>query len=129
MSEGGLGQALKALGRRSTLPVELEVNIPTRLPEPVEVAAYYVVSEALANATKYARASVAEVWVRAADDRLRLTVRDDGIGGANLERGSGLIGLADRVEALGGTLTIHSGTGQGTRLEVDLPIHRDDSAS
>ena len=59
----------------------------------------------------------------------RLTVRDDGIGGANLERGSGLIGLADRVEALGGTLTIHSGTGQGTRLEVDLPIHSDDSAS
>jgi signal transduction histidine kinase len=129
LSEGGLGQALKALGRRSTLPVELEVNIPTRLPEPVEVAAYYVVSEALANATKYARASVAEVWVRAADDRLRLTVRDDGIGGANLERGSGLIGLADRVEALGGTLTIHSRTGQGTRLEVDLPIHSDDSAS
>ena len=104
LSEGGLSQALKALGRRSTLPVELEVNIPTRLPEPVEVAAYYVVSEALTNATKYAQASVAEVGVRTADDRLRLTVRDDGIGGANLKRGSGLIGLADRVEALGGTL-------------------------
>jgi signal transduction histidine kinase len=107
------------------VPVELDVDAGCRLPEPVEVAAYYVVSEALANATKYARASVAEVWVRAADDRLRLTVRDDGIGGANLERGSGLIGLADRVEALGGTLTIHSGMGQGTRLEVDLPIHSD----
>jgi signal transduction histidine kinase len=125
LSEGGLSQALKALGRRSTLPVELEVNIPTRLPAPVEVAAYYVVSEALANATKYAQASLAEVEVRTADDRLRLTVRDDGIGGASLKRGSGLIGLADRVEALGGTLTIHSGTGQGTRLEVDLPIHSD----
>jgi len=125
LSEGGLSQALRALGRRSTLPVELEVNIPTRLPEPVEVAAYYVVSEALANATKYAQASVAEVEVRTTDDRLRLTVRDDGIGGASLKRGSGLIGLADRVEALGGTLTIHSGTGQGTRLEVDLPIHSD----
>jgi signal transduction histidine kinase len=116
LSEGGLGQALKALGRRSTLPVELELNIPTRLSEPVEVAAYYVVSEALANAAKYALASVAEVEVWTVDDRLRLTVRDDGIGGANLERGSGLIGLTDRVEALGGTLAIHSRTGQGTVL-------------
>jgi signal transduction histidine kinase len=126
LSEGGLGPALKALGRRSTLPVELDVNIPTRLPEPVEVAAYYVVSEALANAAKYAQASIVEVELRVVHDRLKLSVRDDGVGGASPERGSGLIGLADRVEALGGTLMINSLTGQGTRLEVDLPINSED---
>ena len=129
LSEGGLGPALKALGRRSTLPVELEVSIPTRLAQPVEVAAYYVVSEALANAAKYAQASIVEMELRVVDDRLKLSVRDDGIGGASLERGSGLIGLTDRVEALGGTLMINSRAGQGTRLEVDLPINGEDRSS
>jgi signal transduction histidine kinase len=122
LSEGGLAPALKALARRSVLPVELEVDVGARLPEPVEVAGYYVVSEALANAAKHAHATVAEVEARARDGRLHLTVRDDGVGGATLGGGSGLVGLADRVAALGGTIQVHSPAGQGTRLQIDLPI-------
>jgi signal transduction histidine kinase len=122
LSEGGLRPALKALARRSVVPVELDVDVQTRLPEPVEVAAYYVVSEALANTAKHAQASVAWVDVRADDGSLHLSVRDDGVGGATPGRGSGLIGLTDRVEALGGTITLHSPAGKGTSLQVDLPI-------
>jgi signal transduction histidine kinase len=122
LSEGGLAPALKALARRSAVPVELEVEVPARLAEPVEVAAYYVVSEALANTAKHANASVIHVRVQAGDDRLQLSVRDDGVGGATLGRGSGLVGLTDRVQALGGTITIHSPAGQGTRLQIDLPV-------
>jgi signal transduction histidine kinase len=129
LSEGGLPPALKALARRSAVPVELEVDVQARLPEPVEVAAYYVVSEALANAAKHAQASVAYVEVRASDAGLQLLVRDDGVGGAAPGGGSGLVGLADRVEALGGTITIRSPAGQGTRLQIDLPIHRGDRPS
>ena len=122
LSEGGLEPALKALARRSVLPVELEVDVGARLPEPVEVAGYYVVSEALANAAKHAHATVAQVEARARDGRLHLMVRDDGVGGATLGGGSGLVGLADRVAALGGTIQVHSPAGQGTRLQIDLPI-------
>jgi signal transduction histidine kinase len=122
LSEGGLAPALKALARRSAVPVELEVEVPARLAEPVEVAAYYVVSEALANTAKHANASVIYVRVQAGDDRLQLSVRDDGVGGATPGRGSGLVGLTDRVQALGGTITIHSPAGQGTRLQIDLPV-------
>jgi signal transduction histidine kinase len=122
LSEGGLGPALKALARRSAVPVELEVDVQGRLPERVEVAAYYVVSEALANAAKHAHASVAEVEAQARDGLLHLSVRDDGVGGATPGGGSGLVGLADRVEALGGTIRVHSPAGQGTRLQIDLPI-------
>ena len=122
LSEGGLAPALKALARRSAVPVELEVDVQERLPEPVEVAAYYVVSEALANTAKHAQASVAWVDVRADDGSLHLSVRDDGVGGATPGRGSGLIGLTDRVEALGGTIALHSPAGKGTTLQVDLPI-------
>ena len=122
LSEGGLAPALKALARRSAVPVEVEVEVPARLAEPVEVAAYYVVSEALANTAKHAHASVIHVHVQAGDDRLRLSVRDDGVGGALPGRGSGLVGLTDRVQALGGTITIHSPAGQGTRLQIDLPV-------
>ena len=122
LSEGGLGPALKALARRSVVPVELDVHIQTRLPEQVEVAAYYVVSEALANAAKHAHATAAHVQVQARDGRLHLAVRDDGAGGAARGRGSGLVGLTDRVEALGGSISIASPTGQGTALLVDLPI-------
>jgi signal transduction histidine kinase len=126
LSEGGLGPALKALARRSAVPVELDVPLRARLPEPVEVAAYYVVSEALANAAKHANASVIQVAVHTADGRLRLSVRDDGVGGAGMGRGSGLIGLVDRVQALGGTITVDSPAGQGTCLLVDLPLDADD---
>jgi signal transduction histidine kinase len=122
LSEGGLPPALKALARRSAVPVELEVDVQARLPEPVEAAAYYVVSEALANAAKHARASVVRVQARAREGRLRLSVRDDGVGGATPGGGSGLTGLADRVEALGGTIKLHSPAGQGTSLQAELPI-------
>jgi len=122
LSEGGLGPALKALARRSVLPVELEVDVGARLPEPVEVAGYYIVSEALANAAKHAHATVAEVEARVRDGRLHLSVGDDGVGGATLGGGSGLVGLADRVAALGGTIKVHSPAGQGTTLQIDLPI-------
>jgi signal transduction histidine kinase len=122
LSDGGLSPAIKALARRSAVPVELDLDVERRLPEPIEVAAYYVVSEALANTTKHARASIAHVELRADDGRLQISVSDDGVGGASNSDGSGLVGLTDRVEALGGTILVDSPPGQGTRLEVDLPI-------
>jgi signal transduction histidine kinase len=125
LSEGGLGPALKALARRSAVPVEVEAPMEVRLPEPVEVAAYYVVSEALANAAKHANASAVHVEARTVDGRLYLSVRDDGVGGAEVGRGSGLVGLIDRVEALGGTITVRSPAGQGTTVRVELPIDAD----
>jgi signal transduction histidine kinase len=125
LSQGGLGPALKALARRSAVPVELDVDLQARLPAPVEVAAYYAVAEALANAAKHAHAAVVHVAVRARAGRLRLSVADDGVGGADPARGSGLVGLSDRVQALGGTLTVHSPAGAGTRLLVDLPVQGD----
>ena len=122
LSQGGLVPALKTLARRSAIPVELSVKASGRLPEPVEVAAYYVVAEALTNVAKHARASAAYVDIDVHDDALRLRVRDDGVGGADPARGSGLIGLDDRVEALGGTMQIDSPAGKGTSLLVTLPI-------
>jgi signal transduction histidine kinase len=129
LTEGGLDPALKALARRSPVPVELDVHIRARLPEPVEVAAYYVASEALANTAKHSRASVAHIEIQAHDGRLHLSIRDDGVGGATPKQGTGLIGLTDRVEALGGTISVASHPGQGTRLEVDLPIDLRDRSS
>jgi signal transduction histidine kinase len=122
LSEGGLGPALRALARRSTLPVDLDVDLQKRFPVPVEVAAYHAVAEALTNAAKHAHASVAHIDVRARAGRLRLSVGDDGVGGADPARGSGLIGLTDRVQALGGTITIHSPPSEGTTLLIDLPV-------
>jgi signal transduction histidine kinase/PAS domain-containing protein len=122
LAEGGLGAALKTLARRSPVPVELELHTKGRLPEPVEVAAYYVVSEALTNAAKHADASATQVAVEIHDGVLELSIRDDGRGGADARRGSGLIGLADRVDALGGTIEVASPIGEGTRLHVTLPI-------
>ena len=104
LSEGGLGPALRTLARRAAITVELEVAAIGRLPEPVEVAAYYVVSEAVTNATRHARASVVQVDAETSGGTLRVRVRDDGAGGADPLRGSGLVGLKDRIEALGGTL-------------------------
>ena len=117
--------ALGALARRSAVPVELDVRVGIRLPQPVEVAGYYVVAEALTNAAKHARASFVRVEAAVAGGRLRLSVHDDGVGGADPARGSGLIGLADRVESLDGTITVTSPTGEGTTLRVELPV--DDS--
>jgi signal transduction histidine kinase len=122
LSEGGLGPALRLLARRSPIPVEVDQTIESRLPPPVEVAAYYVVAEALTNSTKHARASVVHVSVQPRDSRLHLSVRDDGCGGADPARGTGLTGLADRIQALGGTFTIRSPIDEGTTVQVDLPI-------
>jgi signal transduction histidine kinase len=122
LSEGGLTPAFKALARRSAVPVELDLDVPARLPEHVEVAAYYVVSEALTNAAKHAHASVAQVIVHANGDNLHLSVHDDGVGGATPVPGSGLIGLTDRIQALGGTLSVTSPAGKGTELLVVLPL-------
>jgi signal transduction histidine kinase len=126
LSEGGLGPALRTLTQRSAVPVELHLNINSRYPQPVEVAAYYVVCEALTNATKHADASRTEVVLEERDSTLRLRVCDDGIGGAEPQRGSGLIGLRDRVEALGGSIDVTSPVSQGTVIQVSLPIERKD---
>jgi signal transduction histidine kinase len=122
LSKGVLGPALKALGRRSAAPVEPGLGVDRRLPESAEVAAYYVVAEALTNAAKHAQASEVEVCVEADDANLHLSIRDDGIGGAEVGKGSGLTGLMDRVEALGGTMNISGHTGNGTSLLVKIPI-------
>jgi signal transduction histidine kinase len=122
LSEGGLEPALRALCRRSALPVELAVHAERRLPEAVEIAAYYVVSEALTNAAKHAHASVVRVELDMHDAILRLAIRDDGIGGADPGQGSGLVGLSDRIEALGGTLQVTSPAGSGTTLHIEVPV-------
>jgi PAS domain S-box-containing protein len=122
LTEGGLSPALKALGRRSEVRVKLEIGFEHRLPDQVEVAAYYTVSETLTNASKHANATRAWVCLRVEDDTLLLSVRDDGVGGADASRGSGLTGLRDRIEALGGTIQIESQTGRGTLIEVEIPI-------
>ena len=124
LAEGGLGPALKTLARRSTVPVRLDVHAHARLPERVEVATYYVVSEALTNAAKHAHASVVHIEVQAVDRMLRLRVSDDGAGGADAIRGSGLVGLKDRVEAVGGAFSVHSPIGAGTSLDVGFPAGR-----
>jgi signal transduction histidine kinase len=122
LAEGGLGPAVKTLAHRSPIPVELDVREDGRLAESVEVAAYYVVSEALTNAAKHSGASKVEVEVEVGEHTLRVTVRDDGVGGASPARGSGLLGLRDRVEAIGGTLTVESRRTLGTSLIVELPL-------
>jgi signal transduction histidine kinase len=122
LARGGLGPAIKMLARRSTIPVELELTVDQRLPEYAEVAAYYVLAEALTNAAKHANAT--EVRVRCEVDRanLCLRIRDDGVGGADLAGGSGLIGLKDRVEAVGGQLEMASIAGRGTSLSATIPL-------
>jgi signal transduction histidine kinase len=122
LSRGGLGPALKTLARRSAVPVELCIGTDRRLPEPAEVAAYYVVAEALTNVAKYAQASEVRVSVDADCANLRLSIADDGVGGADARKGSGLIGLVDRVEALGGQLRISSVLGNGTSLVATIPF-------
>jgi signal transduction histidine kinase len=122
LSEGGLGPALRTLARRSSVPVQLQVGMEARLPERVEVTAYYVVSEALTNVAKHADASVVSVQVDRDNGLVRLAIVDDGVGGADPARGSGLVGLMDRVESTGGTLRVESHPGEGTSLLVELPI-------
>ena len=122
LARGGLSAAFRTLARRSAVPVLLEVRAETALPELVEVAAYYIVSEALTNTAKHAHASVVHVFVEARGGVLWLSVRDDGRGGADPSRGSGLIGLTDRVDALAGTIQVASPIGAGTTLRITLPV-------
>jgi signal transduction histidine kinase len=122
LAEGGLGPALKTLAHRSPIPVELEVPAVGRLPESIEVAAYYIVSETLANAAKHSRASQVQVEVEVRDDAVCIAVGDDGVGGADPDGGSGLLGLRDRVEAIGGTISLESHQGVGTKLIAELPL-------
>jgi signal transduction histidine kinase len=122
LAEGGLAPALKTLAHRSPIPVELEVRTVGRLPESIEVAAYYVVSETLTNAAKHSRASQVQVEVEVRDRALCIAVGDDGVGGADAGRGSGLLGLKDRAEAIGGTISLESHQGVGTSLIAELPL-------
>jgi signal transduction histidine kinase len=122
LSEGGLVPAARSLARRSTIPVTLNLPQPARHPDSVEVAAYYVMSEALANTAKYARASTAHISITPSGDELIVIVTDDGIGGADVTKGSGLIGLEDRVEAVGGSFTVQSPPMGGTTITARLPL-------
>jgi signal transduction histidine kinase len=122
LTRGGLPRGLQGLVRRSAVPVRLEMSVDGRLSEPIELAAYYVVSEALTNVAKHAEATVIDVRVAADSGTLRVAVQDDGRGGADPSRGSGLIGLTDRVMALGGRCSLRSRLGAGTTLEVTLPL-------
>jgi signal transduction histidine kinase len=122
LAEGGLERALKALARRSSVPVELDVRARVGLPERVEVATYYIAAEALTNAAKHADASVVRVAVEESERVLRLSISDDGDGGADPTRGSGLVGLKDRVQTLGGTIAVQSPPGAGTFVHVELPL-------
>jgi signal transduction histidine kinase len=127
LSQGGLGPALRTLARRSAIPVELDIATDARFPAPVEVAAYFVVSEALANATKHAQASASgiELSLATRNRSLILSIHDDGVGGADPARGSGLVGLTDRVEALGGSIVVRSRQGDGTHITAELPLELD----
>jgi signal transduction histidine kinase len=123
LSRGGLGPALKTLARRSAIPVTVHLELEGSIPESAEVAAYYVVAEAITNATRHARASGMDIDVRMNGPDLVLWIRDDGVGGADSTNGSGLIGLIDRVEALGGHMQIASPSGGGTALHLTIPTH------
>jgi len=122
LTEGGLRPALRALARRSAVPVRLDLGVAGRLPEPTEIAAYYTVAEALTNAAKHAHASCVHVTMDAGDRALHVSVRDDGRGGAQFGHGSGLAGLKDRIEALGGRLSLESRPEAGTVLDIVLPL-------
>jgi signal transduction histidine kinase len=121
LSESGLGPALRALARRSAVPVKLDVNLRSPLGAQVEATCYYITSEAITNVAKHAQASVVEVLADGCDRGLKLSISDDGVGGVEPGRGSGIIGLKDRVEALGGTISITSPRGHGTTLSIWLP--------
>jgi signal transduction histidine kinase len=122
LAEGGLTSALKGLARRSAIPVRLHVGLERRLPETVELAVYYAVAEVLTNTAKHAGASVVDLTLTADENRLRVEIHDDGAGGARVGSGSGLVGLIDRVEALGGRLRLHSPPGAGTTVTITLPL-------
>jgi len=129
LSTGGLTAALRTLARRSAVPVKLIIETASRYPAPIEVATYYVVSEALTNAAKHANASQCGVVVQEQDSTLRLSVSDNGVGGAQPRQGSGLTGLRDRIEALGGSVHIISPVRRGTTIQASLPIDPKDGGT
>jgi signal transduction histidine kinase len=122
LSQGGLRPALRALARRSAIPVELEVRSDRRFSDAIERAVYYVVSEAITNAAKHAHAPLVSVELKSHDQAILVAIRDEGVGGADPRKGSGLLGLRDRVEALGGKIEITSPAGDGTSVRVTIPI-------
>jgi len=122
LTESGLRPALETLAQRCAVPVSLDVQVDRRLPEPVETAAYYTVAEALTNTAKHARATTADIQMTVTGGVLHLRIRDNGRGGADVSHGSGLVGLKDRAEALGGHLELHSPPGAGTTLQITLPL-------
>jgi len=122
LSDHGLHAALNGLIQRAPLPVELTYEVAERPPPAIEVAAYYVIAESLTNVAKYARASHVDVEVRSLGDRLLVTIEDDGVGGADQTAGSGIVGLEDRIAALGGRLHVESPPGRGTSVRVDVPV-------
>ena len=124
--EAGLGPAVRALARRSRLPVRVQVQTDGRLPGSCEATAYYVAAEAFTNAAKHAAASAVDIFIERVDGARTVQVRDDGVGGADATRGSGLVGLRDRVEAVGGTMTLDSPARAGTALTVQLPVTAED---
>ena len=122
LSEDGLEPALKTLANRSPIPVELKVRADARLPEEVELAAYYIVAEALANTAKHSHASLVHILVATRGRTLRIAVRDDGVGGADPARGTGLLGLRARAQAVGGTVSLDSQPAAGTLLNAEIPL-------
>ncbi len=124
LTDRGLGAAVESLATRAPVPIEVTAMPDDRLPAPVEAAAFYVISEALANIGKYAQATVARISVTSVDGHAVVEIADDGVGGADLARGTGLRGLVDRVEALDGSLEVESPVGEGTRIVAEIPWNR-----
>jgi signal transduction histidine kinase len=122
LSDRGLGPALEALASRAPVPVEVSGVPDEPLPPPVEAAVYFVTAETLTNVAKYAEACTASIELSKTGDRLRLEIRDDGVGGAGSSAGSGLAGLCDRIEALDGELTVDSPPGGGTTVRAEIPL-------
>jgi PAS domain S-box-containing protein len=122
LSQAGLGPSLRALARRSPVPVKVEVSVRDRPSESTETAIYYAISEALANAAKHAQASEISVVVTTSGSEIRAIIEDDGCGGAEVSAGSGLVGLIDRIEALGGRFVLNSPPGHGTRISLEMPL-------
>jgi signal transduction histidine kinase len=123
LTERGLGAALAELCERAALPASLELSLDRRLPAPVEAAGYFVASEALTNAVKHAHAPRVQIKATCQQQRLTITISDNGIGGATTAAGFGLRGLGERVEALGGRLSVSSPHRRGTTIRAEMPCH------
>jgi signal transduction histidine kinase len=126
LAEAGLGAAIRALARRPPLPVRVQLRAVGRLPGSCEITAYYVAAEAFTNRAKHGKASAVDILIEQADGMLTVQVRDDGVGGADATSGSGLTGLRDRVEAIGGSMTLDSPAAPGAVVTVRLPVSTDD---